>query len=415
VSVAAGELNDLLRSLAPQVLGTLLRRYRNFDVCEDALQEALLAAATHWPADGVPQHPPAWLVTVASRRLVDQVRGEQARRRREAAVASREPSSAMIQPAPDVPSPQDRDDTLALLFMCCHPALTPATQVALTLRAVGGLTTAEIARAFLVPEATMASRISRAKQNIRAAGAAFDMPEGKEYAERLDVVLQVLYLIFNEGYTATVGPDLQRADLAAEAIRLTRTMQRALPDDGEIAGLLALMLLTHARRAARTDAHGGLVPLSDQDRGRWDEVLAEEGTQLVVNAMRRSPLGPYQLQAAIVSLHMDAAHAEDTDWPQIRFLYQVLCRIAPNPMASLNHAVAVAMTDGPAAGLAMLREIGADHRVAGHHRLAAVRAHLLELAGDRAAAREDYLIAARRTSSLPEQRYLRLRANQLAN
>jgi RNA polymerase sigma factor (sigma-70 family) len=414
VSIGAGNLDGLLRSLAPQVLGTLVRRYRNFDACEDALQEALLAAATHWPADGAPQHPRAWLVTVASRRLVDQVREEQARRRREAAVAGREPPGGMVQPAADAPSPQDRDDTLTVLFMCCHPVLTPATQIALTLRAVGGLTTAEIARAFLVPEATMAARISRAKQRIRAAGAAFDRPEKEEYAERMAAVLHVLYLIFNEGYTASAGPDLQRPDLAAEAIRLTRNVQRALPDDGEIAGLLALMLLTDARRAARTDAHGGLVPLAEQDRGRWKAAMVEEGSQLVVDAMRRSALGPYQLQAAIASVHMEAPRAEDTDWPQIRFLYQVLCRVAPNPMAALNHAVAVAMTDGPAAGLSMLCAIEADHRMARHHRLAAVRAHLLELAGDRAAARENYLIAARRTSSLPEQRYLRLRAGQLS-
>jgi RNA polymerase sigma factor (sigma-70 family) len=408
------DLGDLLRTLAPQVLGTLVRRYHDFDACEDALQEALLAAATQWPADGVPQHPRGWLVTVASRRLIDQVRSEHARRRREAAIVGREPPAAKVEPAPDEAVPQDRDDTLALLFMCCHPALRPATQIALTLRAVGGLTTTEIARAFLVPEATMAPRISRAKQRIRASGARFVMPDKKEYAERLPTVLHVLYLIFNEGYTASSGPELQRPDLATEAIRLTRTVHRNTPDDGEVAGLLALMLLTDARRTARTDARGGLVPLAEQDRSRWNTAMIKEGTQLVADAMLRSPLGPYQLQAAIACLHMEAAQAEETDWPQIRFLYRVLCRIAPNPVASLNHAVAVAMADGPAAGLSMLSAIEADHRLAGHHRLATVRAHLLELAGDATGAREHYLIAARQTNSLPEQRYLRTRADRLA-
>jgi RNA polymerase sigma factor (sigma-70 family) len=411
--VNAEGLSDLLHELAPQVLGALVRRYRDFDACEDALQEALLAAATSWPTEGVPGRPRGWLITVASRRLVDQVRAERARRDREASVASREPSDASVESAPDEQSLGDRDDTLTLLFMCCHPALTPASQVALTLRAVGGLTTAEVARAFLVPEATMAPRISRAKQRIRAAGAAFGVPEGREYAERLGAVLHVLYLIFNEGYTASSGPDLQRPDLAAEAIRLTRALHRSLPDDGEIAGLLALMLLTDARRVTRTDADGGLVPLAEQDRSRWDAGMIEEGTRLVTDAMLRSRLGPYQLQAAIASLHMETERAEDTDWQQIRFLYGVLCRIAPNPMAILNHAVAVAMTDGPDAGLAMLSGLEADDRMARHHRLAAVRAHLLELAGDQAGARENYLIAARRTTSLPEQRYLRARAERL--
>ncbi|TCO60503.1 RNA polymerase sigma factor [Actinocrispum wychmicini] len=401
----AEDLGDLLRELAPQVLGTLLRKYHDFGTCEDALQEALIAAATQWPVEGVPDSPRGWLVTVASRRLVDQVRSEQARRRREASVAGLEPQVEPVTP--------DRDDTLALLFMCCHPALSAASQVALTLRAVGGLTTAEVANAFLVPEATMGPRISRAKQRIRTAGATFSMPEGTEFTERLGAVLHVLYLIFNEGYTATSGPDLHRSDLAAEAVRLTRALHRSLPDDGEVAGLLALMLLTDARRAARTDADGGLVPLDEQDRTRWDATMIEEGAQLVTNAMLRSPLGPYQLQAAIASLHVQASHAEDTDWHQIRFLYRVLCRIAPNPMATLNHAIAVAKTDGPDAGLSMLGELEKDDRMARHHRLAAVRAHLLELAGDDAGARENYLVAARITTSLPEQRYLRARADRL--
>ncbi|WP_229401182.1 RNA polymerase sigma factor [Micromonospora okii] len=406
-------LAGVLRELAPQVLGVLVRRYRDFDACEDALQEAMLAATVQWPVDGVPEHARGWLVTVASRRLVDQIRSERARRDREAACASRDLPGATVSPGADEPAPRDHDDTLTLLFLCCHPALTPASQVALTLRAVGGLTTAEVASAFLVPEATMGARIGRAKQRIRAAGSTFDVPEGPAYAQRLDAVLHVLYLIFNEGYAASSGPDLQRTDLVTEAIRLTRALHRALPGDGEVAGLLALMLLTDARRAARTDAEGGLVPLAEQDRTRWDGDLVEEGVRLVTEAMLRSPLGPYQLQAAIASLHVRAPRVAETDWPQIRFLYRVLCRIAPNPVATLNHAVAVAMTDGPEAGLAMLSALAADDRMARHHRLAATRAHLLELAGDTAAAREHYLLAAGRTTSLPERRYLHARADRL--
>ncbi|MEU9507224.1 DUF6596 domain-containing protein [Micromonospora sp. NPDC048170] len=412
--MSAEDLGRLLRELAPQVLGALLRRYHDFETCEDALQEAMLAATVQWPADGVPENARGWLVTVGSRRVVDQIRSERARRDREMSSASRELPDATVTPGPGEGVARDHDDTLTLLFMCCHPALTPASQVALTLRAVGGLNTAEVASAFLVPEATMGARISRAKQRIRAAGTTFDMPAGPAYAERLGVVLHVLYLIFNEGYTASSGPDLQRPDLAAEAVRLTRAIHRSLPDDGEVAGLLALMLLTDARRAARTDTVGGLVPLAEQDRARWDSDLIEEGTRLVTDAMLRSPLGPYQLQAAIASLHVQAPHVADTDWRQIRFLYQVLCRIAPTPMAALNHAIAVAMTDGPRAGLAMLSVLAADDRMAHHHRLAATRAHLLELAGDPATAREEYLLASRRTTSLPEQRYLRARADRLA-
>ncbi|SHF56506.1 RNA polymerase sigma factor [Streptoalloteichus hindustanus] len=426
----AEDLGRLLRELAPQVLGALLRKYHDFDTCEDALQEAMLAAAVQWPADGAPEHPRGWLVTVASRRVVDQIRSERARRDREVTSANREPPDALVDPGPGERSPRDHDDTLTLLFLCCHPELTPASQVALTLRAVGGLTTAEVASAFLVPEATMAVRISRAKRRLRAAGTTWDTasdaasgtaadttsgrPGGLASAERLGAVLHVLYLIFNEGYTASSGPDLHRPDLATEAIRLTRAIHRALPDDGEVAGLLALMLLTDARRAARADAEDGLVPLAEQDRTRWDSAMIEEGVRLVTDAMLRSPLGPYQLQAAIASLHTQAPRAEDTDWPQIRFLYRVLCRIAPNPMATLNHAIAVAMTDGPEAGLAMVSELSADERMAQHHRLTATRAHLLELAGDTTAAREHYLLAADRTASLPEQRYLRARADRLA-
>ncbi|MFB4290360.1 RNA polymerase sigma factor [Nonomuraea sp. ATR24] len=407
---ATERLGDLLRELAPQVLGVLMRRYGGFEECEDAVQEALLAAASQWPAEGVPDSPRAWLITVASRRLVDHVRSEQARRRREVAAAVREAPDADLAPAPGEEGPGDRDDTLTLLFLCCHPALTPASQVALTLRAVSGLTTAEIARAFLVPEATMAPRISRAKQRIKAAGASFELPPPGERADRLDAVLHTLYLIFNEGYTASSGPDLHRGELTAEAIRLTRLVHRSLPDDGEVAGLLALMLLTEARRPARTGPDGGLVPLAEQDRGLWDAALAEEGTALVTAAMSASPLGPYQLQAAIAALHVQAPRPEDTDWEQIRILYGILGRIAPNPMVTLNHAIAVAMTRGPRAGLDLLESLDDDPRMARHHRLHAVRAHLQDLAGEHVAARENYRLAARLTTSLPEQRYLRQKA-----
>ncbi|MBB2914161.1 RNA polymerase sigma factor (sigma-70 family) [Streptosporangium becharense] len=410
---ASERLGDLLREQAPQVLGVLLHRYGGFEECEDAVQEALLAAAMRWPAEGVPESPRSWLVTVASRRLVDQVRSEQARRRREVTAAVRQAPDAGLAPAPGDESVGDHDDTLTLLFLCCHPALTPASQVALTLRAVGGLTTAEVARAFLTPEATMAPRISRAKQRIKAVGASFETPTAQEWAGRLDAVLHVLYLIFNEGYTAGSGPDLHRGELTAEAIRLTRMVHRSLPDDGEVAALLALMLLTDARRAARTGPDGTLIPLAEQDRSRWDAAMAEEGTALVTGAISASPLGPYQLQAAIAALHVQAPRAEDTDWEQIRILYGILTRIAPNPMVTLNHAVAVAMTRGPRAGLELLETLDGDPRIARHHRLHAVRAHLQELAGEYTAARENYLLAARHTTSLPEQHYLLDRAGKL--
>ena len=402
---------DLLRELAPQVLAILVRRHGQFETCEDVVQEALLEAAVHWPEQGTPDNPRAWLLTVASRRLTDQWRSENARRRREVAVAVLEPDdpepSAADEPAADA------DDTLALLLLCCHPALAEPAQLALTLRAVGGLTTAEVARAFLVPEATMAQRISRAKQRIRAAGARFEMPPPDQLTDRLRVVLRVLYLIFNEGYTASSGPQLQRAELTAEAIRLARTVHRLRPDDGEAAGLLALMLLTDARRATRSTADGGLVPLAEQDRTRWDRARIAEGVALVSDALAHAAPGPYQLQAAIAAVHVEAERAEDTDWRQILVLYRLLRRFDPSPMVVLNEAVALAMVDGPRSGLDLLDALAADDRMAGHHRLAAVRAHLLEQAGDRDAAREQYALAARRTTSLPEQRYLQARLRRL--
>jgi RNA polymerase sigma factor (sigma-70 family) len=409
----AGEVEGLLRELAPQVLGVLVRRYGQFDLCEDAVQEALLAAAVQWPADGVPERPRGWLVTVASRRMTDQVRGESARRRREEAVAAASPADELVAPGADTDLPAAADDTLTLLFLCCHPALSPPSQVALTLRAVGGLTTAQVARAFLVPEATMAQRISRAKQTIKAAGARFAMPPPTERAERLRVVLQVLYLIFNEGYTASSGPDLQRAHLTTEAIRLARELHRLLPGDGEVAGLLALLLLTDARRPARSRPDGSLVPLAEQDRSRWDAAAIAEGVALITSALARAPIGPYQLQAAIAAVHDEAARADDTDWRQILVLYELLAQVAPSPVVTLNHAVALAMVRGPQAGLELLATLDSDGRMAGTHRLEAVRAHLLELAGDTAAARERYRAAARRTTSLPEQRYLEGRAARL--
>ncbi|WP_020577751.1 RNA polymerase sigma factor [Actinopolymorpha alba] len=404
---------DLLRELAPQVLGALVRRYGHFDACEDAVQEALLAAAVQWPEQGTPDNPKAWLITVASRRLTDQLRSDQARRQREATAATLGPADEFVTPAADDTRVSGEDDTLTLLFLCCHPALSQPSQLALTLRAVGGLTTAQIAHAFLVPEATMAQRISRAKQRIKATGTAFQMPPEQERVERLRVVLHVLYLIFNEGYTATSGPDLQRTDLTAEAIRLARTLHRLLPDDGEVAGLLALMLLTDARRPARTSPNGDLIPLAEQNRDLWNTQAIAEGVALITDALARFPVGSYQLQAAIAAIHDEAPGAEDTDWRQILALYQLLERLSPNPMIALNHAVAVAMVEGPRAGLDHLKALDEDDRLAEHHRLHAVRAHLLEMAGDHAAARAAYHQAARRTTSLPEQRYLDARAARL--
>jgi RNA polymerase sigma factor (sigma-70 family) len=377
---------DLLRDLAPQVLAAVTRRYGHFDEAEDATQEALLAAATQWPAEGVPDNPRAWLIRVAARRLIDHLRSEESRLRREATLA------AQVPPADWVAAPADTgatpsDDTLMLLLLCCHPALTAASQIALTLRAVGGLTTAEIARALLVPEATLAQRISRAKQRIKDAGARFEPPGPQDYDARLRAVLQVLYLIFNEGHTATSGAALQRTDLAGEAIRLTRTLHRARPDDAEAAGLLALLLLTDARRAARTGPAGDLVPLAEQDRSRWDRRSIHEGITLLTAALARRRPGPYQIQAAIAAAHSQATRAEDTDWPHILALYEMLQRLDDNPVVTLNRAVATAMVHGPRAGLALLDTLDSDPRMTANHRLTAVRAHLLDQAGERAAAR----------------------------
>ncbi|HEY7135843.1 MAG TPA: sigma-70 family RNA polymerase sigma factor [Acidimicrobiia bacterium] len=407
------DAEHLLRDLAPQVLGALVRRYGHFDMCEDAVQEALLAASLQWPDGGTPERPKAWLITVASRRLTDALRSDESRRRREDSAAQAD-RDALVAVATDADDTDLQDDTLTLLFLCCHPVLTPSSQLALTLRAVGGLTTAEIARAFLVPETTMAQRISRAKERIRAAGATFTPPDDTERDGRLRVVLHVLYLVFNEGYAATSGPEAARADLTAEAIRLARAVHRLLPNDGEVQGLLALMLLTDARRPARVDADGGLVPLDEQDRVRWDRVMIDEGLALVTGALSSAPLGPYQVQAAIAALHAEARRAGDTDWAQIAALYALLEHLTPNPVVTLNRAVAVAMVEGPEAGLAMLEPLDGDERVSTSHRLDAVRAHLYDLAGDHDAATRHYLAAARSTTSIPERRFLRSRADRCA-
>ena len=398
-------IEDLLRELAPQVLGALVRRHGQFDTCEDAVQEALLAASQQWPEKGVPDNPRSWLVTVANRRLVDEWRSDSARRRREENVATLE--------LPATRQAAAYDDSLTLLFLCCHPSLSTPSQLALTLRAVGGLTTAEIAHAFLVPEATMAQRISRAKERIRSAGARFELPPEADRAVRLLVVMHVLYLIFNEGYMTSSGPTLHRADLTTEAIRLTRMLLRLTPQEGEVAGLLALMLLTDARRAARTTADGSIVPLAEQQRSLWNSAQIEEGVALLTRTLGTAPIGPYQLQAAIAAVHDEAPSADETDWPQILALYEVLERVSPGPVVTLNRAVAVAMVYGPRAGLALLGTLDSDERMAHNHRLEAVRAHLLELAGDPMGAREAYLRAARMTASLPEQRHLKLRAARL--
>ncbi len=407
-------IEHLLRDLAPQVLGAVARRHGDFAAAEDAVQEALIAAAAQWPAGGVPENPRGWLYHVALRRITDHLRSEMARRRREDAVASEVWAEWAFVPPPDEEVGMDEDDTLVLLFMCCHPALTPASAIALTLRAVGGLTTAQIASAFLVPEATMAQRISRAKQSIKASGVPFSMPAGAERAERLGAVLHVLYLVFNEGYTSSAGPDLHRTDLSNEAIRLARAVHALLPDEAEVAGLLALMLLTDARRAARTGPAGELIPLDEQDRTLWDRRLINEGVALVSDALARGPVGPYQLQAAVAAVHDEAPRAEDTDWPQVLALYGVLERMSDNPMVSLNRAVAAAMVHGPAAGLELLEALDADPRLRGHHRLDAVRAHLHETAGDAERAVAHYRAAAERTASAPERNYLLVKAARLA-
>jgi RNA polymerase sigma factor (sigma-70 family) len=405
----------LLRELAPQVLSAVVRRYGDFSASEDAVQEALLVAAHKWPSEGVPDNPRAWLIQVAARRMADHLRTEIARRRRETSVLNEALAEEPAVPAPDADQEPEREDTLLLLFMCCHPALTRSSAIALTLRAVGGLTTAEIAHAFLVPEPTMAQRISRAKQLIKKSGVSFRMPGEGERDERLETVLHVLYLIFNEGYASSTGSSLQRVDLASEAIRLARAVRQLLPEDGEVGGLLALMLLTDARRHARSGPDGEIIPLDEQDRTLWERDVIHEGVALISEALSRGVVGPYQLQAAIAAVHDEAARPEHTDWPQILALYGLLERMSDNPMVTLNRAVAAAMVHGPAHGLELLRPLDGDARLAHHHRLAAVRAHLYEKLGDNAAAIAQYRLAADRTSSIPERNYLLLKAARLGH
>ena len=411
------DAEHLLRELAPQVLGAVIRRFRDFAASEDAVQEALLAAALQWPEEGVPENPRGWLIQVAARRMTDHLRADLARRRREAVVVMQAPAHEQVLPSPDSGTTVEQEDTLILLFMCCHPALTRTSAISLTLRAIGGLTTAEIASAFLVPEATMAQRISRAKQRIRTSGVPFRMPTDLEREERLSAVLHVLYLIFNEGYTSSAGPALQRRDLSNEAIRLARAVVNLLPPgaDGaeEASGLLALMLLTDARRAARSGPEGEIIPLMEQDRSLWDQRAISEGLALVRATLSKGAIGAYQLQAAIAALHDEAGRAEDTDWPQILALYGLLKRMSHNPMVALNHAIATAMVQGAPAGLALLEALDADGGLAGHYRLDAVRAHLLEMAGDHDAAIQYYQAAAARTTNIPERNYLTTKASQL--
>jgi RNA polymerase sigma factor (sigma-70 family) len=402
----------LLRELAPQVLGSIVRRFHDFASAEDAVQEAMISAFTQWPREGIPANPRGWLIQVACRRLIDQARSEISRREREMTVArAAETAAATVE---GVESDMDPDDTLVLLFMCCHTALTASSAIALTLRAVGGLTTAEIANAYLVPEATMAQRISRAKEKIKSSSVPFRMPAPHERTEQLPAVLHVLYLIFNEGYASSVGLSLQRLDLAREAIRLARCLRNLLPDDGEVAGLLALMLLTDARRAARTGPSEELIPLDKQDRGLWDRAEIDEGTALLAVALSKGSVGLYQLQAAIAAVHDEAPRADQTDWPQILALYELLKNVAPGPMVTLNHAIAAAMVHGPSKGLELLRVLDTDSRLAGHYRLEAVRGHLLEMLGEYQTATMHYRNAAARTTSIPERNYLMEQASRLA-
>jgi RNA polymerase sigma factor (sigma-70 family) len=397
------ELEHLLRTEAPQVLGALVRRFGHFDIAEDAVQDALLAAAQQWPTQGIPEHPRGWLIRVGYRRMIDQLRADQLRQRREYQLAS--------QPAPASTDEPAADDSLTLLFLCCHPILSPVSQVALTLRAVGGLTTAEIAHAYGVTEVAMGQRISRAKQQIKSAGGRFVLPSAEDREHRLTVVLQVLYLIFNEGYAATAGEQLHRVDLTTEAIRLTRMLHRLLPDEPEVAGLLALMLLNDARRPARSTETGDLVTMEHQRRELWDEDLTAEGIALITAAMRQRQVGPYQLQAAIAALHNEAPSYAETDWPQIAALYARLEQLTPTPPVRLSRAVAVAMAYGPRRGLALLDSLPKDPLIRQRER--AVRAHLLELDGNTQQAAELFREAAAVTDNLAERRYLEGRAQHL--
>ncbi|MGN6258732.1 MAG: RNA polymerase sigma factor [Solirubrobacterales bacterium] len=398
----------LLREAARRVLAALIRRFGSFADAEDAAQEAMIDAARQWPAAGVPENPVGWLVHVGSRRMTDRIRSESARRGREDAVAAEVTAAGLA--AGSSPG-RDADDTLTLMFMCCHPALSPASAIALTLRAVAGLTTAQVAAAFMVPEATMGQRISRAKKTIEASGEPFRMPAAEERDIRLRMVLRAVYLIFNEGYTASGGEDLLRPDLSAEAIRLGRIVHLAMPAEPEVGGLLALMLLNEARRPARTAAGGDLIRLEEQDRGLWDRGLIDEGRAVLAEALAHRAIGEYQLQAVIAAEHVKAERPEDTDWAEIAALYDLLEQGTHNPMVALNKAIAVGMADGPRVGLALLDEL--KEEFGNHHRFISARAHLLEEMGDLDAAIAEYVRAAALTKSVPERDYLTKRAARL--
>lgn len=400
----------LLKDLAPVVLGALVRRFRDLQACEDAVQEAMIAASTQWPRSGMPDEPRAWLIHVANRRITDSVRSETQRRLREEIVVSMIPAEEQLALAADDDLAIERDDSLELLFHCCQPSLSTASAVALTLRAVGGLTTAEIARAFLVPEATMAQRLSRARQTVKDAGLVSSELSEAQRRERLSAVMRVIYLIFSEGYSATSGTSVVRADLSSEAIRLGRMLRRSMPGEPEVMGLLALMLLTDARRDARTGEHGALIPLDEQDRSKWNRSQILEGTTLIESAFSQRAVGPYQLQAAIASLHDEAESTKKTDWQQIVALYAVLMKLDASPMVALNHAIAVAMVEGPDAGLHLLTTLGASD----HYRIIAARGHLLQRRGDNAAAATAFRRAAQLTASIAERNFLLLRAAQLS-
>ncbi len=402
-------IGEVWRRESPHVLAALLRRYGDLGDCEDAAQEAAEAAAAQWPAEGMPDNTRAWLIRVASRKLIDRFRSDRARADRETSVGMARPADVELAPPADQAPVTEGDDTLRLILLCCHPSLSRPSQVALTLQAMGGLSTDQVAAAYLVPARTMAQRLTRARATLRDAGAEFELPSADELPERIAAVLDVCHLMFNEGYTRSGGAELLDVGLTSEAIRLTRQLHRALPDHDEVAGALALMLLTESRSAARVDGAGDLIPLDRQDRGLWDRALITEGVEIVQRILPRGPVGRFQLSAAIAAVQAEAPTAADVDWLEISLLYGMLDQVAPSPAVTLNRAVAVGMALGPDQGLAIVDGLLTDQAMQRHHRVHAVRAHLLELAGDPVAAMEAYLRAAQLTTSLPEQRYLNRR------